>query len=138
LETPVWLSTIKPGYLAASSSKPRYERKCGTLTPAELLSKGYFSGTYNAIAGRVRKGATEVGEISGKWSHQMYYTDLQVTYPAIAKDGVSEIDQQTGQRRELFDADRASVMPKVCLPEDKQEKNESRRYCLLEKGTAFY
>jgi len=57
----------------------------------------------------------------------MYYTDLQVTYPAIANESVSEIGQQTGQRRELFDADRASIMPKVCLPEDKQEKNESRR-----------
>jgi len=82
----------------------------GLSCSVEFKTKGYFSGTYNAIAGRVRKGATEVGEISGKWSHQMYYTDLQ-----------------TGQRRELFDADRASIMPKVCLPEDKQEKNESRR-----------
>jgi hypothetical protein len=58
----------------------------------------------------------------------MYYTDLRVTYPAIAKEGTSKMGRQTGQRRELFDADRASIMPKVCLPEDKQEKNESRRY----------
>ena len=43
-----------------------------------ILKQGYFSGTYNAIAGRVRKGNTDLGEISGKWSHEMYYTDLKV------------------------------------------------------------
>ncbi|KIM21995.1 hypothetical protein M408DRAFT_333118 [Serendipita vermifera MAFF 305830] len=82
----------------------------GLSCSVEFKVKGYFSGTYNAIAGKVRKGSMDIGDISGKWSHQMYYTDTQ-----------------TGERRELFDADNAPVMPKVCLPLDKQEKNESRR-----------
>ncbi|KAG8833136.1 hypothetical protein FRC17_011256 [Serendipita sp. 399] len=82
----------------------------GMACSVEFKVKGYFSGTYNAIAGRVRKGAVDVGEISGKWSNQMYYTNLQ-----------------TGERRELFDVDKSPIMPKTCLPEDKQEKHESRR-----------
>ncbi|KAG8866920.1 hypothetical protein FRC20_007170 [Serendipita sp. 405] len=82
----------------------------GMSCSLEFKVKGYFSGTYNAISGRVKKGEVEVGEISGKWNTQMHYTDLQ-----------------TGERRELFDATRAPIMPKTCLPEDKQEKHESRR-----------
>ncbi|KAG8836992.1 hypothetical protein FRB91_010045 [Serendipita sp. 411] len=82
----------------------------GMSCSLEFKVKGYFSGTYNAISGRVKKGDVEVGEISGKWNTQMHYTDLQ-----------------TGERRELFDATRAPIMPKTCLPEDKQEKHESRR-----------
>ncbi|CCA73900.1 related to putative oxysterol-binding protein OSBP [Serendipita indica DSM 11827] len=82
----------------------------GMSCSVEFKTKGYFSGTYNAIGGRVRKGSTDVGEISGKWSHEMYYTDLA-----------------SGQRRELFNPEKAPIMPKTCLPEDKQEPNESRR-----------
>lgn len=37
----------------------------------EFKTKGFFSGTYNAIAGRVKRGLTELGEVSGKWSALM-------------------------------------------------------------------
>lgn len=35
--------------------------------------KGFFSGTYNAVCGRVRKNGADIGEISGKWSHTMEF-----------------------------------------------------------------
>lgn len=35
--------------------------------------QGMFSGTYNAIGGKVRKGSTEIGEVSGLWNQSMMY-----------------------------------------------------------------
>lgn len=32
-----------------------------------------FSGTYNAVAGKVKKGTTEIGEVSGTWNQSMSY-----------------------------------------------------------------
>ena len=31
-------------------------------------SQGFFSGTYNAVAGHIRRNTNEIGEVSGKWS----------------------------------------------------------------------
>ncbi|KAF8665102.1 hypothetical protein AX16_000569 [Volvariella volvacea WC 439] len=78
----------------------------------EFKTKGFFVGTYNMIAGKVRKNDTELGEISGRWSHVMDYKS-----------------NQTGKKRVLFDAvkDGQNVVPKWVLPEDAQEPNESRR-----------
>jgi hypothetical protein len=39
----------------------------------EFKTKGFFSGTYNAIAGRVKHGSTELGEVMGKWSSLMEF-----------------------------------------------------------------
>jgi hypothetical protein len=44
----------------------------GMTCDIEFKTKGFFSGTYNAIAGRIRgKSGAEVGEISGKWNEVM-------------------------------------------------------------------
>jgi len=32
-----------------------------------------FSGTYNAIAGKVKKGHNEIGEVTGTWNQSMSY-----------------------------------------------------------------
>lgn len=45
----------------------------------EFKTKGYFSGTYNAIAGRVRRNTSDIGEVSGKWSHIMEFRDRKVS-----------------------------------------------------------
>ncbi|EAU93331.2 oxysterol-binding protein family [Coprinopsis cinerea okayama7 len=78
----------------------------------EFKTKGFFSGTYNAIAGKVRKGMTEIGEIGGRWSHVMDFRDAK-----------------TGKRRILFDAvkDGQNICPKWVPPESEQAPNESRR-----------
>ncbi|KAJ8520354.1 hypothetical protein ONZ45_g2838 [Pleurotus djamor] len=78
----------------------------------EFKTKGFFSGTYNAIAGRVRKKTNDIGEISGRWSHVMDFKE-----------------SKTGKKRVLFDAvkDGQRICPKWVAPEEEQEHNESRR-----------
>ena len=49
------------------------------LADLEFKTKGFFSGTYNAIAGRVRRGGTELGEVTGKWSAMMEFKSTKVT-----------------------------------------------------------
>ena len=44
----------------------------------EFKTKGFFSGTYNAIAGRVRHGPTDLGEVSGRWSALMEFKSTKV------------------------------------------------------------
>jgi hypothetical protein len=44
----------------------------------EFKTKGFFSGTYNAIAGRVRHGPTDLGEVSGRWSALMEFKPTKV------------------------------------------------------------
>jgi hypothetical protein len=44
----------------------------------EFKTKGFFSGTYNAIAGRVKHGPTDLGDVSGKWSAIMEFKTAKV------------------------------------------------------------
>ncbi|PWN25595.1 Oxysterol-binding protein [Jaminaea rosea] len=76
----------------------------------EFKTKGYFTGTYNAIAGRVTHSGKHIGDISGKWSDEMDYKE--------AKGGAS---------RELFNAKKAQFAQKSVRPEEEQEEFESRR-----------
>ncbi|KAJ7630380.1 Oxysterol-binding protein [Roridomyces roridus] len=86
--------------------------KNGYSCDLEFKTKGFFSGTYNAIAGKIRHNSTDVGEVSGRWSHTMEFKSAK-----------------TGQKRVLFDAvkDGKNVVVKQVTPEDEQEPNESRR-----------
>lgn len=86
--------------------------KHGYYCDLEFKTKGFFSGTYNALSGRVRKNSTEIGEVSGRWSHLMEIRN-----------------NKTGKKRVLFDAtkDGQNVSPKWVPPEEDQEANESRR-----------
>ncbi|KAK7041709.1 Oxysterol-binding protein OBPa [Paramarasmius palmivorus] len=86
--------------------------KNGLYCDLEFKTKGFFSGTYNAIAGRIRHNSTDVGEVSGRWSHVMNFQSAK-----------------TGTKRVLFDAvrDGQNICPKWVAPEDEQEPNESRR-----------
>jgi len=86
--------------------------KHGLYCDLEFKTKGFFSGTYNALAGRVRKNASDIGEVSGRWSHIMDFKPVN-----------------SGQKRVLFDAvkDGLSISPKWVPSEEDQEVNESRR-----------
>ncbi|KAF7310411.1 hypothetical protein HMN09_00583100 [Mycena chlorophos] len=86
--------------------------KNGMVADIEFKTKGFFSGTYNAIAGKVRHGSNDVGEVSGRWSHTMDFKSAK-----------------TGKKHVLFDAlkDGNSIANKQVAPEDQQEPNESRR-----------
>ena len=59
------------------SCTARNERN-GYYADIQFKTKGYFSGTYNAIAGRVRRTNLDLGEISGKWSSTMEYKPSKV------------------------------------------------------------
>ncbi len=59
------------------SCTARNERS-GLCAELQFKTKGYFSGTYNAISGKVKKNNSDVGEISGKWSSVMDYKTSKV------------------------------------------------------------
>ncbi|TFY56878.1 hypothetical protein EVJ58_g7366 [Rhodofomes roseus] len=93
----------------------------------QFKTKGYFSGTYNAIQGRIRAGGQETGEVTGKWSEVMEYQSKKVRGGLLG--GTSANERQIAQKRVLFDVqkDGDKVAPKWVAPEDEQEPNESRR-----------
>ncbi|WOO81285.1 Oxysterol-bindingc [Vanrija pseudolonga] len=75
----------------------------------EFKTKGWISGGYNQIGGKVKgPGKSDQGELSGNWSGAIEFAD---------KNG----------KRILFDADGAKTAPKSVLPEEEQDENESRR-----------
>ena len=93
------------------------EMKCPDLDlmcDMEFTTKGYFSGQYNGIKGRVKRISS--GEIlytlSGKWTETIFIQDSTVR----------------GAKQEIFfDVDTVKIMPKQVLPESEQEEYESRR-----------
>lgn len=84
----------------------------------EFKTKGYFTGTYNAIAGKVTHKGKHIGDVSGKWSEEMDYKN-----------------SKTGEVRELFNAKKATFADKAVRPEEEQDEFESRR-CVHEASRA--
>ncbi|WVN90231.1 uncharacterized protein L203_105467 [Cryptococcus depauperatus CBS 7841] len=77
----------------------------------DFKAKGWISGGYNVISGKVQGPAkTEVGDLSGHWSSAIEYTE-----------------KKSKEKRVLFDPIQAHSAPKRCLPESEQEEYESRR-----------
>jgi len=48
------------------------------------MTQGFFSGVYNALAGRVRRNNSDVGEISGRWDQVVEFKSAKVSvlYPS--------------------------------------------------------
>ncbi|KAF9290918.1 hypothetical protein BKA57DRAFT_456415 [Linnemannia elongata] len=84
--------------------------KLDLVCSLDFKVKGYFTGTYNGIAGKIKRISTGevLYEISGKWSDELYITEK-------------------GDKQIYFDAKTAKIHPKIIAPEDQQEANESRR-----------
>lgn len=76
----------------------------------EFKTKGYFTGTYNAISGKVTRAHKTIGELSGKWNETMEYKH--------SKSGETEV---------LFDATKAVTARKTVRPMDEQEEFESEK-----------
>ncbi|KAI8983186.1 Oxysterol-binding protein [Trametes punicea] len=103
-------------FLELGDSCMAKNEQTGHYADIQFKTKGYFSGTYNAIQGRIRHGNVETGEIYGKWSAVME------ARPADARAGMQ------GEKRVLFDATKEhNIAPKWVAPEEEQEPNESRR-----------
>lgn len=84
----------------------------GLVADLEFKTKGYFSGTYNAIGGFIRdtKADKNLFELSGFWNGEMYIKDLA-----------------SGKKTLFFDATNAKHAPPKCRPLDEQEEIESQR-----------
>ncbi|GAA5832768.1 hypothetical protein JCM11251_005755 [Rhodosporidiobolus azoricus] len=93
-----------------------HNEKTGISCDVEFKTKGFFSGTYNSIAGKIKGPKGEIGEVSGYWSDTM------------------EIQRKGKGKEVLFDAHKATVKQKSVSPEDQQQPFESRR--LWSKVTA--
>uniref|UniRef100_A0A1D1XEG0 Oxysterol-binding C23B6.01c n=1 Tax=Anthurium amnicola TaxID=1678845 RepID=A0A1D1XEG0_9ARAE len=78
----------------------------------EFRTKGFFTGAYNSIYGKIKRESTgeSLYEITGKWSDVMYIKDLR-----------------TANKEVLFNVHESKIYPKVVAPEEEQEENESRR-----------
>ncbi|ELU43299.1 oxysterol-binding protein family [Rhizoctonia solani AG-1 IA] len=84
--------------------------KTGMVCDVEFKTKGFFSGGYNGVSGRVKQGNTDIAEVSGLWSSSMEYKSLK-----------------TNDKRVLFDAAKENIVEKFVYPEEEQEPNESQR-----------
>lgn len=59
--------------------------RLGLMADLQFKTKGYFSGTYNAISGKVKRttNSSDLGEISGRWSSVMEYKPARVGINSI-------------------------------------------------------
>jgi hypothetical protein len=78
----------------------------------EFKTKGYFSGTYNAIGGTIKNEKTGevLYELSGLWNGEMHIKDVH-----------------THQKEVLFDASHAKHAKPIARPVEEQEERESQR-----------
>ncbi|EEQ86693.2 oxysterol binding protein [Blastomyces dermatitidis ER-3] len=78
----------------------------------EFRTKGYFSGTYNAIGGAIKDDKTGeiLYELSGLWNGEMFIKNVA-----------------TGQKELLFNATNAKHTPPLVRPIEEQEPRESQR-----------
>ncbi|BGP18494.1 hypothetical protein JCM10213_001190 [Rhodosporidiobolus nylandii] len=81
----------------------------GMHCDVEFKTKGFFSGTYNSLAGKIKGPQGEIGEVRGYWSD------------------VLEIQRKGKGKEVLFDAHSATVVTKSVSPEEQQQPFESRR-----------
>ncbi|KAL1931793.1 hypothetical protein VTP01DRAFT_9937 [Rhizomucor pusillus] len=78
----------------------------------DFKTKGFFSGQWNSVAGKIRKESTQevLAEISGQWSNELYIKRCKTSSKDI-----------------LFDVKTSTICPKIVAPEDEQDEYESRR-----------
>ncbi|KAI9208664.1 uncharacterized protein BJ171DRAFT_211736 [Polychytrium aggregatum] len=81
----------------------------------EFKTKGFFSGTYNGIAGKIKRESSGdiLYKISGKWSEVIFIS-------AVGKKGCQA-------EQVLFDVSKEKCSAKIVQPECEQEEFESRR-----------
>ncbi|OAK94151.1 hypothetical protein IQ06DRAFT_353609 [Phaeosphaeriaceae sp. SRC1lsM3a] len=83
----------------------------GMVADLEFKTRGYFSGTYNAIGGFIKDShGKNLFEFSGLWNEEMYIKDLT-----------------TGKKELLFDASHAKHSPPLARPLEEQEDRESQK-----------
>lgn len=84
----------------------------GLSADLEFKTKGYFSGTYNAIGGSIKddKSGNILYELSGLWSGEMFIKDVS-----------------TGKKTMFFDASHAKHRQPLARPLQEQDERESQK-----------
>ncbi|KAK0662053.1 hypothetical protein QBC41DRAFT_32477 [Cercophora samala] len=84
----------------------------GLIADIEFKTKGWVSGTYNAIGGTVRNEETGevLYELSGLWSEEMFLRDVK-----------------TGHKEMFFNATKSKHSPPLSRPLEEQDERESQR-----------
>lgn len=84
----------------------------GLCADIEFKTKGWVSGTYNAIGGTIRNELTGevLYELSGLWSEEMFVRDVK-----------------TGHKDMFFNALRSKPSPPLCRPIEEQDEQESQK-----------
>ena len=82
------------------------------VADVEFKTKGYFSGTYNAIGGTIKRESTGevLYELSGMWNGEMFITDVL-----------------TKKRTLLYDAKAVKPTPPTVRPLEEQSERESQK-----------
>ncbi|KAK3394446.1 hypothetical protein B0H63DRAFT_460927 [Podospora didyma] len=83
----------------------------GLIADIDFKTKGWVSGTYNAIGGTIKNEQTGeiLYEISGLWNEEMFIKDLK-----------------TGHKEMFFNALRSKPSPPSCRPLEEQDERESQ------------
>ncbi|KAH7047644.1 hypothetical protein BKA62DRAFT_837857 [Auriculariales sp. MPI-PUGE-AT-0066] len=71
--------------------------KLGITCDMDFKTKGYFSGTYNVVQCKVKRGSTSIGDISGKWSDSLSFLAA-----AAPKSVAPESEQEPNESRRLW------------------------------------
>ncbi|KAK4240842.1 Oxysterol-binding protein-like protein OBPalpha [Achaetomium macrosporum] len=84
----------------------------GLSADIEFKTKGWVSGTYNAIGGVIKNDQTGeiLYELSGLWSEEMFIKDVK-----------------TGRKEMFFNASEAKPSSPICRPLEEQDERESQR-----------
>jgi len=99
----------------------------GMVADLEFKTRGYFSGTYNAIGGFIKDAhGKQLYELSGLWNEEMYIKDLTVGTTCFLENVVADASQ-TGKKELLFDASHAKHSPPLARPLEEQGERESQK-----------
>jgi oxysterol-binding protein-related protein 8 len=72
----------------------------GMVADLEFKTRGYFSGTYNAIGGSIKDSQGKVlYELSGLWNEEMYIKDLTVGSDALVDTSTAADNRTDWQER---------------------------------------
>ncbi|KAI8089406.1 uncharacterized protein BX664DRAFT_297090 [Halteromyces radiatus] len=82
----------------------------GVQASMEFVPKPWFGGEYNHFKGSIQQSGTEIYTLSGRWSHQSFYTKKGSTNKEL-----------------LFDAESEPMAERVTPPIEEQQEIESHR-----------
>lgn len=100
----------------------------GLAADIDFKTKGWVSGTYNAIGGVIKNEITGeiLYELSGLWSEEMFIKDMRVSLADPAR-ATRLTEEQTGHKEMFFNALKAKPSPPLSRPLAEQDERESQK-----------